>query len=212
MVPCVHTLPKDTSALGVPDGSDTRKMTCLAADRSMRVMGHFFIMILMAPMTIAQALLVVSVLCCLGMTGHAGYGCMSGLTICFFVDRRHPFGGNLLSVALIISMAVEAKSLDSFTILLTTRLREAVTSHAGFVLFRQRGQRFVLLMAGTALLTDGHGRVDGSLTQSQLVVRLVAASAISVKGTVINLLRAMPPLIQVIEDIVVARYTLPRVK
>jgi hypothetical protein len=67
-------------------------------------------------------------------------------------------------------------------------------------------------MAGTALLTDRHGRVDGSLTQSQLVVRLVATSAISVKGAIIHLLGAVLPLIQVIEDIIVARYALTHVE
>jgi hypothetical protein len=71
----------------------------------MRVMGHLFIMVLMALTTISQVLLVVSVLGRLRMTGHARYGGMSGLTICFFVDGRLLFGGYLLSGALLISMA-----------------------------------------------------------------------------------------------------------
>jgi hypothetical protein len=178
----------------------------------MRVMGYLFIMILMALTTIYQPLLIVPEFCRLGMTGHARHGSMSGLAIGFFVDGRHPLGGHLLGAAPLIAVAVKAESLDSFTILLTIWRRETVTSHAGFVLFRQRRQRFVLLMAGAALLAEGHGRVDSGVTQSQLVVRLVAASAVLVTGAIVRLLGAVPALIQVIKDIIVAGDALTHVE
>jgi len=178
-------------------------MTRTTADSSMRVVGHLFIMILMALTTIPQPLLVVSELGRPGMTGHARHGGMSGLPICFFIDGRHLLGGHLLGAAPLIAVAVKAEPLDSFTILLTIRRRETVTNHAGFVLFHRRRQRFVPLMAGAALLSDGHGGVDSSLAKSRLVVRLVAASAVPVTRTIVDLLGAMPTPIQVVKNIIV---------
>jgi hypothetical protein len=113
-----------------------------------------------------------------------------------------------LGTAAVVAVAVKTEPLDSFTLRRFIKRRETVTSHAGLILRRQQGELFVLLMAHAALFADGDGYVDAGLSKTRLVVRLVATSAVPVARGIADLFGAVPALIQVVEDIVVARYAL----
>jgi hypothetical protein len=115
-------------------------------------------------------------------------------------------------MAALIAMAVKTELLHSTTLLRLIERREAVAGHAGLILLCQRRQRFMLLVADAALFTNRDGCVDVGLSESRLVVRLVTVSAVFVARGIVYPFGAVSPLIQLVEDFIVAGYALTPVE
>jgi hypothetical protein len=147
------------------------------------------------------------------MADNARGFCMGGLGILHRTDESNLFPGQGLRRRPQLRVAIEADALNPFSCLASIRTDQLVAGHARLILRRKRGEFFLLLMARTALLPAGLGRIEGDrFLDGRLIMGVVAGQAHLVLSRVLDLLGTVFSFVKIGDHLFVTHQAVVRPK